>query len=231
MHAVKANFTSGFVGAIDGGSQVRGPSGYTKHTPSSRVKRAVPRARARMKDLYAGNDISLVDSRDPLTDFDCARISTRRHHNADRSITRPAEVAAAHSALDRCFHGIEQVAFHAHQDWLRLRIAKAAIEFQHHGAASRHHDSAVKNALVFGAFGFHSVHHRLRNMMQQPLRHLLIEKSGERICAHPARIRTSVPVAETLMVLRRDQRRNIFAVTNYQKRNFIAVKTFFKHYA
>ena len=60
---------------------------------------------------------------------------------------------------------------------------------------------------------------------------LLIEQAGERICAHPARIRTNVPIAETLMVLRRDQRRNVFTVTNYQKRNFIAVETFFKHYA
>ena len=64
------------------------------------------------------------------------------------------------------FQRLHQIAFQPHENRLRLRIAKAAVELQHHRAPRRHHQTAVQDALILGAFRLHAGHHRTRDMVE-----------------------------------------------------------------
>src|SRR5208337_1379010 len=125
----------------------------------------------------------------------------RSHHDAYRGIVRPFEIAVAGAAVDRRFHGFDQVAFEPHQNGLRLGIAEAAVEFKYHGAARGHHQAAIENAFVLGAFFLHAGYDGPHDVGEEPVAHLVIHDDRRRIGAHAASVRAGVAVADALVIL------------------------------
>ena len=89
--------------------------------------------RAGMKDLHAVDAVGFVDTGDQL-----ARLEARRDIRPTPSRRTPPDRATSwkspsltRPATER-FNRFQQIALQAHHDGLRLGIAKAAVELQHH---------------------------------------------------------------------------------------------------
>src|ERR1019366_8975 len=136
---------------------------HAQHAPAGGVIGAITPVRAGVEDLYPEDPLRFVDAADELARLEPTRIAAGCHHDADRRIMGPAKIAIADAALNGRLNRFEQIAFHAHDDRLGLRIAEAAVELQHHGPARRHHDAAVKDAIVLRALGLHAGDDRTRD--------------------------------------------------------------------
>src|SRR5579862_554975 len=182
-----------------------------------------------MKNFHASNFLRIVNPADFLAHFERARIPSRSHHHTNRSIRRPAEVALADPAINRSFERLYQITLQAHENRLGLRIAKTAVELEHHRSTRRHHQSAVEDALVVRALRLHSRHHRTRNVLQQPVLHLRVYHRLSGIGAHAAGVRTRITLAHSLVILRGGQRGYAFAVAQHQKRKLFAFQALLDH--
>src|SRR5436190_11253445 len=154
--------------------------------------------------------------------FNRSRISTRRHHHARRRILRPAKITITYAAFNRSLDRLHEIAFRAHEDRLGLGIAESAVEFEHLRPARRHHQAAIEYALVLHSFRLHASDGRPGDVLQQPIRHLLIEQAGKGIRTHTAGVRASVALADTLVVLCGHKWSNALSVAEHQERNLIA---------
>src|SRR6185369_9159137 len=168
---------------------------------------------------------------DLFAGFVCSRITFGGHHYANRGVVTPAEIALTCAFLDAGFHGINEIAFKAHQDWLCLGITEAAIEFEHLRSAGSHHQPAVKDAFVRRALGGHSVDNRLGDVSENPLAHLCIHDRRCGIGTHSTGIRTGVAVSNTLMVLRGDEGNHASAVAHYKERQLFAIEAFLEDHS
>src|SRR5258708_38467996 len=109
-----------------------------------------------MEDFYTVRLRGMLEAGNFLARLVASRIAARSHHHAYRRIIRPLEIAVAGAAVDRSFHRLEQIAFEAHQNGLRLGIAEAAVEFTHHGAARGPHQAATHDAFILRDVGLHT---------------------------------------------------------------------------
>src|SRR5450631_3670389 len=175
MRPIKTNLRASFVSAPDGRLQVPRPRRHSQQAAARSVINSIALRRPRMKHLHPLDSARFFESVDSLPYFVRSRISARRHHHANRSVLRPLEIPFAHAPLNRSLQRLGQVALQPHQNRLRLRIAKAAVELQHHRTASRHHQPAVEHALKLRVLGLHPSNHGLRNVMHQPVAHLVID--------------------------------------------------------
>src|SRR5450631_1443988 len=175
MRPVKTNLRASFVSAPDCRLQVPRPRSYSQHAAARSVINSIALRRPRMKHLHPLDSARFFESVDSLPYFVRSRISARRHHHANRSVLRPLEIPFAHAPLNRSLQRLGQVALQPHQNRLRLRIAKAAVELQHHRPTRRHHQPAVEHTLKLRVLGLHTSNHGLRNVMHQPVAHLVID--------------------------------------------------------
>src|SRR5579872_7410233 len=200
--AAEADLFHRLIGSLDGGLKTGRTRGNSQHAPTSSEIRVVMLRRTRVKDLHPRSFFGLFQPADFLAYFESARVSSRGHHDAHRSIRRPAEVTVADPAVNRSFERLYQITLQAQQNWLRLRIAEATVELEHHGPSSRHHQSAVKDAFVLCAFGFHPSGNWTRNVLQQPVLHLGIYHRLGGIGSHTASVRARIAFAHPLVILR-----------------------------
>ena len=183
-----------------------------------------------MKHFYASNRPSRIKSCNLLSRFKPPRIPSRTHHHAHRRILRPLEMPFTHPPRNRCLQRIHQIALQPHHNRLRLRIPEPAIKLQHHRTPRRHHQPAVKHALILRPFRLHPRYHRTRDMIHQPIPHVLIDNVSRSICTHASGIRPHIAIANSLMIPRRHQRGNSFAVAQHEKGKFVACQEFFQHH-
>src|SRR5580658_7277663 len=217
MRLIKTNLGAGLIGALNRRLQFCGPRGYAEHTATRSVESPIPLRGAGMKDLYRAHLNSALQPANLLAHLIASGVAARCHHHADRRIVRPLKIAIAGTPVDRCFHGLEQVAFESHQNRLRLGIAEAAIEFEHHRSARRHHQSAIENALVLRSLGLHARDNRPRDVGDEPVAHLVVDDGGSGVGAHAAGVWSGVAVARALVILRGNERRHAIAVAYNQK--------------
>src|SRR5579863_4087046 len=178
--------------------QLPSPRRHAQHSSSSSIEFPIPPRSPRVKNFHTLNLPSLSQPDNILPHVKRPRISSRRHHYAHRRILRPLKVPFAHSPRNRRLQRIHQIALQPHQNRLRLRIAKPAIKFQNHRTPRRHHQPAIKHALIFRTFRLHPRNHRLRNMIHQPIPHLVIDNIGGRISPHPSRVQPRISITNSL---------------------------------
>src|SRR3984885_14809440 len=217
MRIIKINFRAGFVGALNRRLQFCGPRGYAEHAAARSVESPIPLRGAGMKDLYRSHLRSALQPANLLAPLIASGIAARCHHPAYCRIVRPLKIAIAGTSVDRRLHGLEQVAFEPHQNRLRLRIAEAAIELEHHRPARRHLQTAIENALVLRPLGLHARDNRPRDVGDEPVAHLVVDDGGSGVGAHAAGVRSGVAVARTLVILRGNERRRALAVAYNEK--------------
>src|ERR1019366_7405606 len=231
VHAVEADLHDRVVGALHRIRQVFAARGHTQHAPARGVISAITPAGAGMENLHSVDALSFVQTAEELARLEPTGIAARCHHDADRRIMGPAEVALADASFDGRLNRLKQVAFHAHHDGLGLRIAEAAIELQHHGPARRHHNAAIEDAFVLRALGPHAGDDRTRDVAHQPVAHLGIDHLVGRISAHAAGVRALVIVEYPLVVLRSHQRNYALAIAHHQERQLFALQTLLEYHA
>src|SRR5438477_6060259 len=201
MRAIKLNFAYRLIRARHCRTQVSRSRSHSQDSAAGSVVRAIASAGARMKYFHAFDLVGFLNARNLLSHFNRAGISTRRHHHARRRILRPAKITVTYAAFNRSLDRLHQIAFRAHEDRLGLGIAESAVEFEHLRPARSHHQSAIEYALVLHSFCLHASDGRPRHVLQQPIRHLLVEQAGKRIRTHTAGVRARVALADTLVVL------------------------------
>src|SRR5271169_3112137 len=184
MRPIKANPVASRICPLDRSLQIYAPRRHPQHPTASRIKRPIPLRSPSVKNFNSLNRPSFVESRNLLSHLKRPRISSRSHHHTHRRVVRPLEIAFTHAPRNRSLERIHQVALHPHQNRLRLRIATPAIEFQHHRTASRHHQPAIEHAFDLGTLSLHALDHRTRDVMHQPVPHLVVDNVGGRVSAH-----------------------------------------------
>ncbi len=136
----------------------------------------------------------------------------------------PAEDAIADAPFDAGLEGFEQVAVQTHEDGLGLRVAEAAVELEHLGAAGGHHQAAVKDAGVGRALCGHAGNHRAGDVAHQPIAHVVIDEAGAGVGAHASGVGAGVAISDAFVVLRGNQRCHPFAVADDQKADLLALR-------
>src|SRR5205807_7210987 len=101
--------------------------------------------------------------------------------------------------------------------------------FQHHWPLGGHHEAAIEYALVFRALSFHSCDDGLGDMLYEPVGHLIVHQGRGGVGAHAASVRTSVAVANSLVILGGDQWRYALAIADQEEREFFALQALFEN--
>src|SRR6267154_764695 len=194
MRPVKTDLLASLIRSAHRSLQIPSPRRNSQHPSPRCIKLFISFRSPRMKNLHTLNRRSPIQSHNILPYLKRPRIPSRRHHHAYRRIRRPLKIPFAHPPLNRRFQRLHQVALQPHQNRLRLRIPKPAIELQHHWPPRRHHQPAIQNSSIFRALRLHPRYHRTRNVIHQPVPHLVVHDVGGRISSHAARVRPRIPI-------------------------------------
>src|SRR5258708_7447023 len=153
MRALETNLIAGLVGPLDSRLQLRSARRYAQHPSTCGIKFSIPLRSPSVKNLHTINRRSLAEPYNIFPYLKRPWITTGRDHHTHRSIAGPLEISFANAPFNRRLQCLHQIALQPHQDGLRLRIAEAAIKFQHHRTAGGHHQSTVEHSLELGALG------------------------------------------------------------------------------
>src|SRR5271166_1301476 len=127
VHTFEVDLADGVVSTVEGGLQRVGCRGDSQHTASAGEVVAVDERRASMENLNAGHSGSVVETGDAMSSGIAAGITIRRGDNGGGCAWFPAELGFAEAAFDAALEGVENIAFQADKNGLRLRIAEARV--------------------------------------------------------------------------------------------------------
>src|SRR3954462_9481154 len=114
-------------------------------------------------------------------------------------------------------------------DHLRLRIAKPNVEFNHLRSIARKHETGVKKSVIGLSLGGKTGQHWIHDLAHDARLHRSVEEGTRRERSHAASIRSLIAVEDSLVILRRHERRRTRAVTDGEEGDLRSIETLFEH--
>ncbi len=170
-----------------------------------------------------------IEAGDFVAFFIVAGIAARRHDDADGLLFFPADQIFGKRAVDTGFERGNNVAFPASQHGLRFGIAEAAVEFDHARLAVMNHQPGVEHAFVGDAALFQLGQRAAIDFFADDFQHGVGGDRRGRVGAHAAGVRAEVSVEHALVILRRSEHHNMFAVDQRENGGFFADQKIFDH--
>src|SRR5437660_4536651 len=132
IHPYKPDSRDGLVRPLHRVFQICGPRSNAQNAASGGEVNVIAVAGRGVKNLDALELSRPFQTCNFFPGLERARVAAGSNHHTNRGVGSPAEnVIVYKSPFHRSLEGIEQVAFEAHQDGLRLRVAEAAVELEH----------------------------------------------------------------------------------------------------
>ena len=226
IDAFKLDFGEGLIGAGEGfAERISLGGGAEDAAPACDELAADPR-RAGVKDLDAWNLGGVAEAGEGEAGFVAGGVPGRTGYYACGGAGAPAQRGLVEAAFDAGFEGVEQVGLEAGQDDLGFRIAEAGVVFEDFGTARGHHEAAIEDADEGRAFFGHAADGGLGDVAHDPLGHLRLEHGVSGVGAHAAGVEAGVVFADALVVLCREKRGDVGAVTETNEADFFALEEF-----
>ncbi len=181
----------------------------------------------------AGADVALRPGEDDrAAGHRCRRVALGGEHDGAGGRVLPADALGAETVerSRRAGHRhLDEVARHERQQDLGLRIAEAAVELEDPRPVGCEHQPGVEHAAVGAPLECAAAHHRHEDRAGELLHERRRTDRGGCVRAHAARVRTTVTLADALVVLCRRHDGDALPVAEGEQRDLLADEQLLQH--
>src|ERR1044072_6784816 len=114
-----------------------------------------------MKNDYAFDYVCFEESVDDFAFLEVAGITARRRYYADRSVRAPIYRTRSDLPVNNRVEDLDQIAIEPRHHYLRLRVGKPRVVFDHLRPAICEHQPCVEHTAEWIAFSEHACERRL----------------------------------------------------------------------
>mmetsp|Transcript_10905 Transcript_10905/g.26172 ORF Transcript_10905/g.26172 Transcript_10905/m.26172 type:complete len:351 (-) Transcript_10905:2267-3319(-) len=197
---------------------LQGPRAAIRSQPQTCV---VHRLCPSMEGGHARDDARTLQARDHVALLEVFWVSAAGHRHSDRASVlgnSDGRVWVCELPLRAGEQDVVEVTFQQWEDSLGLRVAKAAVEFNHLRTAGRNHQAGKEAADERFPFCAQTIDGWLKDLRPDLLQHLRLHHRGGGESSHPAGVRSPVSIEGTLVVLCWRQHRDAVPVAERQHR-------------
>ena len=168
--------------------------------------------------------------------FRRSRVALRGQHDTQCTARIPVDLSRIELAVDGRLNRFGEVAANTHHDRLRLRVTHAAVEFKRANvigpiSTALDHQAGIEETRVTDAVASHAFHRRANDFTHHLIMNFWRHYRRGGIRTHAARVGTLIVIEQTLMILARGERENMFTVDHYDEGSLFTFKEILNDHA